>query len=97
MTNPNRRVLIFSILRFISTKCCKTQIIPIPTPANNPGRILYPDDTFTYSPAKPSLKRTPASTFPAKPREKLGFRTSCPNAVTETIIAITAINKCFIK
>lgn len=26
MTNPNCRVLIFSILRFISTKCCKTQI-----------------------------------------------------------------------
>jgi len=25
MTNPNCRVLIFSILRFISTKCCKTQ------------------------------------------------------------------------
>lgn len=47
--------------------------IPIPTPANNPGRILYPDDTFTYSPAKPSLKRTQASTFPAKPRVKLGL------------------------
>ena len=27
MTNPNCRVLIFSILRFISTKCCKTQIV----------------------------------------------------------------------
>ena len=27
MTNPNCRVLIFSILRFISTKYCKTQII----------------------------------------------------------------------
>lgn len=26
MTNPNCRVLIFSILRFISTKCCKTQM-----------------------------------------------------------------------
>lgn len=26
MANPNCRVLIFSILRFISTKCCKTQI-----------------------------------------------------------------------
>ena len=26
MTNPNCRVLIFSILRFVSTKCCKTQI-----------------------------------------------------------------------
>lgn len=25
MTNPNCRVLILSILRFISTKCCKTQ------------------------------------------------------------------------
>lgn len=26
MTNPNCRVLIFSILRFISTKYCKTQM-----------------------------------------------------------------------
>ncbi len=71
--------------------------IPIPTPANSPGRTLYPEETFTYSPAKPSLKRTPASTFPANPRMKLGFRTSCPNAVTDTIIAITATNKCFIS
>ena len=27
MTTPNCRVLIFSILRFISTKCCKTQTL----------------------------------------------------------------------
>ena len=29
MTNPNCRVLIYSILRFISTKCCKTQKIHV--------------------------------------------------------------------
>ena len=34
MTNPNYRVLIFSILRFISTKCCKTQIFKWTQPSN---------------------------------------------------------------
>lgn len=39
MTNPNCRVLIFSILRFISTKCCKTQNIPpLSLPYENPSR-----------------------------------------------------------
>lgn len=48
-------------------------LYPDSHPGEQPGKNIAPDDTFTYSPAKPSLKRTPASTFPAKPRVKLGL------------------------
>lgn len=41
MTNPNCRVLIFSILRFISTKCCKTQSYKVPQNINFANQYDY--------------------------------------------------------
>lgn len=56
MTNPNCRVLIFSILRFISTKCCKTQKVTEPQMPQSPAHqlfrlhILRPDMRHTIVP-----------------------------------------------